>query len=142
MPFPPSPFSNLLLHLQSRGHVDCSVVDVRTPCERVELDVVVDDLSAGVGCVHQVEALHLISALAEASGDPVPDNFGAVVDNVESGNGWDGWCVDHVLEIKLLAGKCDGAELEGDLARRRTTDKSRILTGSCSRDRIESEVSL
>jgi hypothetical protein len=50
--------------LQSRGHIDCSVVDVRTPCERVELDVVVDDLSAGVGGIHQVEALHLISALA------------------------------------------------------------------------------
>ena len=61
---PSSPFSNLLSPLQSRGHVNCGVVDVGAPCERVELNIVVDDLGAGVGCVHQVEALHLISALA------------------------------------------------------------------------------
>lgn len=127
--------------LQSRGRVDCGVVDIGTPCQRVEFHEVVLDLSAGVGGVHQVETLHVVGGQAEANSLPVPDNLGAVVDDVERDDLWDGWCVDDVVEVKLLARECDRAELEIELAIAITQDFV-PLTGWCSRARIESEVSL
>jgi len=105
---PPRPVTTL----QSCGHVDCSVVDVGSPCERVELNLVVDDLSASVGGVHQIEAFDFVSASAKASGDPVPDDLRAVVNNVEGGNSWNGWGVHNALEVCLLASESDSAERE------------------------------
>lgn len=91
-------------------------MDIGTPCQRVEFHVVVLDLSAGVGGVHQVEALHIVGGQAEANSLPVPDNLGAVMDDVEGDELWDGWCVDDVVEVKLLARECDSAELKTGLA--------------------------
>lgn len=98
--------------LQRCAHVDCGIVDVGTPRQRVELDLVVDNLRSSIGRGHQVEALHLVSTDAEASGNPVPHDLGAVVDDVEGGDARDRWCVDNILKIKLFAGECDGAELD------------------------------
>lgn len=134
---PPRPVTTL----QSCGHVDCSVVDVGSPCERVELNLVVDDLSASVGGVHQIEAFDFVSASAKASGDPVPDDLRAVVDNVEGGNSWNGWRVHNALEVCLLASESDSAELDQSLALL-VEGKPTAPTGKCSRDKIESDVSL
>lgn len=99
------------LPLQSRGHVDCGVVDVGTPCQRVEFNVVVLDLSAGVGGVHQVEALDVVGGKTKSNSLPVPDNLGAVMDDVQRDQGRNRWCMDNVVQVKLLAGECDGTEL-------------------------------
>jgi len=98
---------------QSRSQIDCFVEDVGTPCERIELDVVAADLSTGIGGVHQVEALNLVFAITQTCRKPIPDDLGAVVDDVDGNNGWDRRCVDDIVEIELLAWECDGAELEG-----------------------------
>jgi hypothetical protein len=127
--------------LQSRGHVDCGVVDVGAPCQRVELNIVVLDLGAGVGGVHQIEALDVIGAKTKSNSLPVPDDLGAVVDDVQGDQGRDWWCVDDVVQVELLARECDGAELVTDQQSKVDTDFAQ-LTGSCSRDRMESDVSL
>ena len=87
-------------------------MDVGTPCQRVELDLVVDDLGAGVDGGEVVEALDLILFGAEANSNPVPNDLGAIVDDGKGVNGGDGWCIDNALQVCLLAGECDGTELE------------------------------
>jgi len=95
---------------KSCSQIDCLVEDIGTPCKRIELNVIVADLSTGIGGVQQVEALDRVFAIPQAFCNPIPDNLGAVVDDVDGINGWDWRCMDDIVEIELLAWECDGAE--------------------------------
>ena len=87
-------------------------MDIGAPCKRVKFHLVVDDLGTCIGGGHQVEALNFISGCAEACRNPVPDDLGAIMDNIKGGNSWDCWGVDNALEVYLLARECNSAELE------------------------------
>ena len=89
------------------------VVRVVAPGDAVELDLVVEDLGASGGRVDQVDALDFArgSWVAEPGGDPVPNNGGAVEEDIEGLHSGDGWCVHHVVDVHLLASEGYRAEL-------------------------------
>lgn len=90
--------------------------DVLSPSQAVELNVLLNNRLSGARVVNldQDEAVDTVGSGWATNSDklPLPEDMGAVVEDSERVDYWDGWCGEGVVDVCCAIWFDEGSELE------------------------------
>ena len=89
---------------------------VLTPCNAVELDLIIGDQERCRVDGEQVGSLHFLCTRSKTGDKPVPRNVSAIVERQKSGQGWNGGSSDNAVNEGGLAIEGDGSQGEAGQA--------------------------